>query len=108
MNLDMNLQKCMHWRDVESKKVEWEGIASLKNISYQGAYFEYAGAHTLRKNDVIYLEMTVSVPVVSPKVKDSIPLRGFGTVVRVKKESGTDGLGVGIRFIHPISSKLSQ
>ena len=121
INLEINVRKCSP-SGKAAERVEWEDIARLKNISFLGAYFHYAGANPLNTGDVIWMDMVVPVPIDNTidnatdnatdnaKASESIPLTGFATITRVHvhEENHQKRSGVGVQFLEPLSSDLTH
>jgi PilZ domain len=85
--------------------MKWADTASLKNISYLGAYFEYGGFEQLFPGDILGIRLDVQFPLESNRLSviEQLPLDGFAKVVRTVPDHEAGMFGVGVEFLKPLS-----
>lgn len=89
---------------------EWVDLANLINISHLGAYFEYRGPERLHPGDTLLMDLDVSPPL-EIKEMDSgerLPIGGLASIVRTRPNQWDASLGVGVKFLEPLSMKLNS
>ncbi|MDR3566872.1 MAG: PilZ domain-containing protein [Syntrophobacteraceae bacterium] len=88
---------------------QWGDVARLKNISHLGAYFEYQGSQRLNPGSILRVDLDVSLSFENKDMDsgENLPMGGLAAIVRTLNPS--DGLlGVGVKFIEPLSMKLNS
>lgn len=90
--------------------MEWVDVADLKNISHLGAYFEYRGREQLNRDDVLRIDLDVSFPFQDKgiTVSEHLPLGGLATIVRTQWNPQDASMGVGVRFLEPLSMIINS
>ena len=89
---------------------QWGEVASLKNISHVGAYFEYRGPEQLNPGDILSMDLDVSLPFENKGVDsgERLPMGGLARIVRTRPNPIDASIGVGVGFIEPLSMKLNS
>ena len=88
---------------------EWVDTASLKNISHLGAYFEYRGPERLSLGDILLMDLDVSLPLENKDMDsgERLPIGGLAGIVRTRQNHWDASIGVGVKFLEPLSMKLN-
>ncbi|MGC8491450.1 MAG: PilZ domain-containing protein [Syntrophobacteraceae bacterium] len=109
VNLGIKITKAASTKHGRGKR-ERGDLANLINISHLGAYFEYRGAERLHPGDTLLMDLDVSPPL---EIKDMdsgerLPMGGLASIVRTRHNQWDASLGVGVRFLEPLSMKLNS
>lgn len=109
VNLQVRIAKAVPAKE-DLWDLEWFDVADLKNISHLGAYFEYRGSEQLNLNDVLRISMDVSYPVEykDTDLSERLPLGGLASIVRTQKNPMDTSIGIGVKFLEPLSMLFSS
>lgn len=85
--------------------MKWEDMASLKNISHLGAYFECEDCEQLKSGDILGINLDVNFPVKRNciRISEQLPLKGLARIVRTERLQRGSTLGIGVQFLEPLS-----
>ena len=89
---------------------QWGDVASLININHLGACFDYRGPRRLSPGDILRVDLDVNLSFENKDMDsgENLPLGGLAGIVRTWRNPRDGSLGVGVRFIEPLSMKLNS